>query len=148
MKEINSNFQSGLSLIEIIISILLLGVVASFIALAIPTSASLSTRTDKMETTTVLAQKYIEEVKATYANDSSLYESLEDGENPPIDVTNEHTEGGTYNLSTYLTIQSTDDDGVPSLVDLEVTVAPVVGESTLTESDQAVTITAMLRRDR
>lgn len=143
--------QSGISLVEILVSIVLLGVIASFIALAIPTSISLTGRTNKMETTSVLAQKYIEDVKAKLASDPSLFDAFEDGNTPPIDIEDKHTNNNNYSIQTELTINNTteiDSVTVPCLVTLTLTVTPKDGDTILTNSDQKVSVSTLLRRDR
>jgi prepilin-type N-terminal cleavage/methylation domain-containing protein len=144
--------NKGLTLIEVLISILLLAIVAMFVAIAIPTSANLSTRTDQMETTTVLAQKYIEDVKATFNNNPSLFMDVEAGTTPPIDITDSHTMGGQYSITTVIPEGSIETRNyleiadVPSLFTLSVTVAPIVDETVLTDSNQTVVITTKIRR--
>lgn len=152
LKNTRPNFyQSGISLVEILISIVLLGVIASFIALAIPTSISLTGRTNKMETTSVLAQKYIEDVKATLANDPSLFDDFEDGITPPITIESKHTNNNKYAITTGLTVNNTteiDSATVPCLATLTITVTPRDGETIDTNSDQKVSVSTVLRRDR
>lgn len=153
------DLSKGLTLIEVLVSIVLVGVIAVFIAIAIPTSANLSNRTDKMETTAVLAQKYIEDVKSALRDDSTMFDDMVNGTTPPLEVDEEYTNSGDYSLETSLTVENTadvDDDGVeePTLVSLTVTVSPAADEAegaTTTEattSNQTVNITTLLRRDR
>ena len=141
------SYYSGLSLIEILVSILLLGIVASFVAVSIPTSVGLSNRTDDMENTTVMAQKYIEDVKAQFELNPGLFDTVENGTTPPIDIDDEHIGYGEYSLTTNIIVDN-NYEGLPCLFTLEVTVAPKAGDEVLSDSDQTVTVSSMLRRTR
>ncbi|MGD9580211.1 MAG: type II secretion system protein [Vampirovibrionia bacterium] len=99
--------DSGITLIEILVSIVLLGIIAAFVALAIPTSVSLTGRTNKMETTAVLAQKYIEDVKSAFGSDPTLFNDIEEGTTPPITIDEKkHTNDGQYQITTSLSINN------------------------------------------
>lgn len=140
--------NQGLTLFEVLVSILIIGIIAVFMAIAIPTSISLSGSTDEMESTTILAQKYIEDVKSEFNFDQSLFDNLQEGTTPPITVTSQHTNSGEYNLQTSITIENTaivNDIEVPTLAILKVTVSPSNIEG---ESDQTVSFSTKLRRDR
>lgn len=141
----NSSNQAGLSLVEVLVSIVLLGVIAAFIALAIPTSATLATRTDKMEATTAAAQKYIEEVKSTYTNNNGLFANVQEGYFEPVAVTNEHTNNGAFNITTNVDVIANVDNS-PSMFVLQVTVAPADLADNQT-SDQTVTISSLIRKE-
>jgi len=143
---------SGLSLIEVLISLLLLSVVAAFVALSIPTSAGLSTTTDDMEITTALAQKYIEDVKVAYTNDTQKFKDLQNGtisSTEPITIESKHTNNNEYSLTAntqQLGFVDINGETVLSLFELTVTVAPIANGSPDLDSSQAVTITATVRR--
>lgn len=146
--------QNGLTLIEILVSILLLGIVATFVAMAIPTSVGLSTQTDEMETTTKLAQKYIEAVQSAFVNDPSLFTTIIDqSTDPPIEISDEYTQDNEYDLSTVMEVwnSSYDEDygmDVPSLISINVTVAPIKDLNVNEDSNQTVSVTALIRRER
>ena len=137
----------GVTLIEILISITLLGLIAFFIALSIPTSVNMSQSTNQMESGTLLAQKYIEDVKSQMENDPTFFDtSLIEGTEPPLNTTG-YTKSGKYTITTEIAyIKYADIDGVnsPVLASFQITVSPVNSDT----EEQDVSITTYLRKDR
>lgn len=154
MRVINICFnvkRQGVSFLELLVSILVLAIVAACIALALPTTASMSNKTDKMENATSIAHKYIETVKSEFFNDPTLFYNLQEGTTPPIDVSSDLNGNGTFDVATNVTIDNNSDvDGTsyPCLFTLKVTVSPLVNGKAQTSSDQAVSTTTIIRRDR
>lgn len=152
----------GVTFMELLVAILILAVVAIYVAISIPTSVGLSGKTDKMEDANTIAQKYIEQVKALYNTnpDSAEFDVLnalsidECTSSLPVAATNALTNNGKYDISTQMCVRNNYDNQddialVPALFSLTVTVAPVDDNNNiLTSSDQAVTVTTMIRRER
>lgn len=150
--------SKGLTLLEILTSILILVVIVSSVALSIPTNVGMTRKSDDKETATLLAQKYIENVKKSFDETPTNFESLTSGTTPPITISSEHTNYGKFSITTSTTIDNTtvfysgqpNQVTAPCLVTLQVTVTPANANTVTgsTTSSQAVTLTTMLRRDR
>lgn len=138
--------EAGVTLIEVLASILLLGVIATFIAMAIPTSVSVSSRTDNLESSTVIAQKLIEDIKAQHKNDAQFMNYLTDGSTSiPFISLSDYTNNGEYTVSAEVLVfkqdlvyytwdvldpatgnikESIDNPTVPYLASIIITVSP------------------------
>ncbi len=150
----------GVSFIELLVAIILLAIVAIFLAMSIPTSIGLSGKTNNMEDTTAIAQKYIEAVKSLYGTnpDDASFASLDELDIdectiiPPITISSIYTGNNKYSTTTEMCLLNTatiNEEVVPSLFTLKVNVSPKDAEGhIINDSKQAVSVSTMLRRDR
>ena len=149
-----NNKSKGMTLLEVLTSLLALSAVVAFVALAIPTNAGLTSKTDKKETATALAQKYLEDVKKTYGESPTNFESLTSGTTPPITITTDYTANSLYSVTTNTTVDNTatfyagqpNEMTAPCLATVTVTVTPA--NSSTSDTSQTVILSTKLRRDR
>lgn len=91
--------SSGFSLMETVIAIMIMSVMAVFLASAMPHEYAVSNESQDLIKASDLAQKYTEEVKyqlKTLAN----YENAVEGTTPPVPVTSQMTAMGYFTVST------------------------------------------------
>lgn len=92
--------KSGFSLIEVLMSVLIIGLVGGFLLTAMPASFLITKQTENLSKVTDLAQKYIEEVKYELSSNITAYDEAAAGSTPPVPVTADMTNNGYYTVTT------------------------------------------------
>lgn len=117
-KQIILNNRAGFTFIEVVMSILIIAVVAMYLATAIPTSLLIVQETEDISKATDLAQQYFENVK--YELSSAInYDAAIEGDTPPIDITDEVTDYGNYSVVTNITSLESETIGGNNVVTLK-----------------------------
>lgn len=102
----NLNKKTGFTFMEMVISVMIIGIIAASLAIAVP-SAFVTTRdTESISRATELASQYLETVKSNLAF-SSEYDLTTAGTTPPIAITAQYTGNGFYSVTTLITDLST-----------------------------------------
>ena len=117
------NKKTGFTFIEVLISIVIIGIVASFLAMSVPSAFITTRKTENLSKTSVLASKYLETIKSDFSYKSE-YDLAVEGTTPPIELTAEFTNNNYYTVSTQITdLKSENIDGslVPTLKEIDIT---------------------------
>ena len=117
-KENPHNSRKGFTFVEVILSILILGIVAMYLAVSIPTSLVIIQETESISKATDLAQKYFENVKYELS-DTGIYDNAASGSTPPVDITDDITNNGYFNVTTNVAYIANDTIGGNTVVTLK-----------------------------
>ncbi|EKE03461.1 MAG: hypothetical protein ACD_20C00202G0009 [uncultured bacterium] len=117
-KEYPHNSRNGFTFVEVMLSILILGIVAMYLAVSIPTSLVIIQETESISKATDLAQKYFENVKYELS-DTGTYDNAASGNTPPVDITDDITNNGYFNVTTNVANIANDTIGGNTVVTLK-----------------------------
>jgi prepilin-type N-terminal cleavage/methylation domain-containing protein len=112
------NSKPGFTFIEVIMSILIIGIVAMYLGTAIPTSLLIVQETQDISKATDLAQKYIEQVKYNLL-DTVNYDDTGAGTEPPLEITDDVTANDKYSVTTTVADLETETIGGNTVVTLK-----------------------------
>lgn len=96
------NKKQGFTFIELIISILITGIIASVLAVSIPSSFVTTKNTEDISKATNLTSKYLETIKSNVSF-TSQYDAAIAGTIPPITLSSQYTGNGYYTVNTKIT---------------------------------------------
>jgi len=117
-KRVKHNSKSGFTFLEVILSILIIAIVAMYLATSIPASLLIIQETENISKATDLAQKYFENVKYELS-DTGQYDDAEAGSDPPIDITNDITNNGYFNVTTNVSNLASESIGGNTVITLK-----------------------------
>ncbi|MFH0702998.1 MAG: prepilin-type N-terminal cleavage/methylation domain-containing protein [bacterium] len=103
MNILKNSSRAGFSFVEIVMSIMIIAVVAVYLATAIPTAYLITQETQNISKASDLAQKYIENVRHEVLASAGSYDAVEEGSDPPVEVTDDITDNDYYTVNTYVT---------------------------------------------
>lgn len=108
IKVIKSTRLAAFSLLEVAVSMMIIGLVASYLAITIPTMFLISHQTEDISKSTGLAQKYIEDTKYELSSDVQTFDNTLAGNTPPITITSADTDNGRFSITTNITNVNTE----------------------------------------
>lgn len=117
------NKKTGFTFAEVLISIVIIGITASCLAMSVPSAFITTRKTENLSKASVLASKYLETIKSDLSYKSE-YDLATEGTTPPIELTAEFTDNNYYTVSTQITdLKSENIDGslVPTLKEIDIT---------------------------
>lgn len=118
MKRLNAACRNGFTFTEVIMSILILGIVAMYLGTAIPASLVIVQETQDISKASDLAQKYFENVKYELSS-TAIYDSVEEGTAPPLEITDDLTDNGYFEVTTNVSALASETIGGNSVVTLK-----------------------------
>lgn len=146
----SDSYKLGVSFLELVVAILLLSIVASYIAFTIPLTASHSLATDNLESSSALAYRYMENIKDKFKDNPEYFETVTEDSELPTSLTSGITYDTTkFSVNTLVeqTTETTDsvENTAITLVTVKVTVSPTNTKST--SSPETVSITTKIYKE-
>lgn len=120
-KKINSSKQ-GFTYIEVVVSLVIIGVIAAMIATAMPEAFFTGNVAQDIAKASDLAQRYLEVVKSDLSH-ATVYDAILEGTDPPVELTDDFTNNDYFTVETNITDLETDEiDGsdIPVLKQIDV----------------------------
>ena len=114
--------KKGFTLTEVIISLVILGLISTFLTTAIPQAFIVGQEVQDISKASDLAQRYAENVKSALSK-TALYDNALEGSEPPIQITNDFTDSGYFSVQTTVTDIETDlvqGNNIPVLKQIDV----------------------------
>ena len=94
--------KKGFTLTEVIISLVILGLISTFLTTAIPQSFIVGQEVQDISKASDLAQRYVENIKSELSK-TAIYDNAIAGSNPPIQITDDFTNSGYFSVQTTVT---------------------------------------------
>lgn len=110
--------KTGFTFTEVIISIVIVGVIATCLAFTVPSGFMTTRKTENISKAAILASKYLETLKANLSY-ASEYDLAVAGTEPPIGLTAEYTDNDYYTVATEITDLHTETINGTSVVTLK-----------------------------
>jgi len=97
--------NKGFTFVELVVATLILAIVALYIAVMMPTALLITKETEDIAKASDLAQKYVENLKASVNSGALSYDSITEGDSPPLPLSEsdsgfDYTDNGTFSVST------------------------------------------------
>jgi prepilin-type N-terminal cleavage/methylation domain-containing protein len=97
--------KEAFTFVELVVAMLILAVVALYIAIMMPTALLITQQTEDIAKASDLAQKYMENLKASVNSGALSFDNLTEGDTPPLSLTEtisdfDYTDEGNFTVST------------------------------------------------
>lgn len=97
--------KEAFTFVELVVATVILAIVALYIAVMMPTALLITKETEDIAKASDLAQKYMENLKASVNSGVLSYDSITEGSTPPLPLSEtdsgfDYTDEGNYSVST------------------------------------------------